>query len=179
MCQCNCAYLMYLDPHIQCTYHYHLHTFFRRYFPMQFVTKNGCAFTQILLKFVHYNYVIITMASQITSLTTVYSTFYSGADQRKHQSSASLAFLRWIHRWSVNSPHKGQVTRKMFPFDDVIMFLGSDGQDVGTDSDNDLARIRHQAISWINDNAVPWRIYVINTEHNIYWTLTVRFRTIH
>ena len=46
---------------------------------------------------------------------------YSDADQRKHQSSASLAFVRGIHRWPVNSPHKGPVTRKMFPFDDVIM----------------------------------------------------------
>ena len=44
-----------------------------------------------------------------------------GGDQRKHQSSASLAFVRGIHRWPVNSPHKGPVTRKMFPFDDVIM----------------------------------------------------------
>ena len=61
------------------------------------------------------------MASQITSLTIVYSTVYSGADQRKHQSSASLSFVRGIHRWPVNSPHKGPVTQKMFPFDDVIM----------------------------------------------------------
>ena len=45
-----------------------------------------------------------------------------GADQRKHQSSASLAFVLGIHRWPVNSPHKGPVTRKMFPFDDVINF---------------------------------------------------------
>ena len=61
------------------------------------------------------------MASQITSLTIVYSTVYSGADQRKHQSSASLAFVWGIHWWPVNSPHKWPVTRKMFPFDDVIM----------------------------------------------------------
>ena len=61
------------------------------------------------------------IASQITSLTIVYSTVYSDADQRKHQSSASLAFVRGIHRWPVNSPHKWLVTRKMFPFDDVIM----------------------------------------------------------
>ena len=61
------------------------------------------------------------MASQITSLTSVYSIVYSGADQRKHQSSASLAFVWGIHRWPVNSTHKGPVTRKMFPFDDVIM----------------------------------------------------------
>ena len=64
-----------------------------------------------------------TMASQITSLIIVYSTVYSGADQRKHQSSASLASVRGIHRGPVNSPHKWPVTRKMFPFDDVIMYM--------------------------------------------------------
>ena len=42
---------------------------------------------------------------------------------KKNQSSASLAFVWGIHRWLVNSPHKGPVTRKMFPFDDVIMNL--------------------------------------------------------
>ena len=61
------------------------------------------------------------MASQITSLTNVYSTVYSGADQRKHQSSASLTFVRGIHRSPVNCPHKWPVTRKSFPLDDVIM----------------------------------------------------------
>ena len=61
------------------------------------------------------------MASQITSLTFVYSTVWSGADQWKHQSSASLAFRRGIHRWQVNSPHKWPVTWKMFPIDDVVM----------------------------------------------------------
>ena len=70
----------------------------------------------------HYSDVIMgTIASQITSLTIVYSTIYSGADQRKHQSSASLAVVRGIYRGPVNSPHKWPVTRKMFPFDDVIM----------------------------------------------------------
>ena len=70
----------------------------------------------------HYGDVIMgAIASQITNLTIVYSTVYSGADQRKHQSSASLAFMRWIHRGPVNSPHKWPVTRKMFPFGDVIM----------------------------------------------------------
>ena len=70
----------------------------------------------------HYGDVIIsTMASQITSLTIVYSTIYLGADQRKHQSSASMAFVRGIHWWPVNSLHKWPVTLKMFPFDDVIM----------------------------------------------------------
>ena len=70
----------------------------------------------------HYNGVIISaMASQITSLTIVYSVVYEGADQRKYQSSASLAFVRGIHRWLVNSLLKMSVTRKMFPCDDVII----------------------------------------------------------
>ena len=70
----------------------------------------------------HYDDVIMgTIASQITSLTSVYSTVYSGADQSKHQSSASLAFVWGIHRGPVNSPHKWPVTRKMSSFDDVIM----------------------------------------------------------
>ena len=61
------------------------------------------------------------MASQITSLTIVYSVVYSGADQGKHQSCASLAFVRGIHRRSVNSLHKRPVTWKMLPSGDVIM----------------------------------------------------------
>ena len=70
----------------------------------------------------HYSDIIMDMmASQTTSLTIVYSTIYSDADQRKYQSSASLAFMQGIHQWPVNSPHKWPVTRIMFPFDDVIM----------------------------------------------------------
>ena len=70
----------------------------------------------------HYSDVIMsTMASQITSLSIVCTTVCSGADQRKHQSSTSLAFVRGIHRWPVNSPHKWPVTWKMFPFDDFVM----------------------------------------------------------
>ena len=69
----------------------------------------------------HYNDVIMNaMASQITSRTIVYSSVYSSAYQRKYQSSASLAFVREIHRLLVDSPRKGPVTRKMLPFDDVI-----------------------------------------------------------
>ena len=83
----------------------------------------------------HYSDIIVgVMASQITSLMIIYSIVYSGADQRKHQSSASLAFVRGIRRWLVNSPHKWPVTRKMFPFDDVIRFkklcLQTSGPDV-------------------------------------------------
>ena len=59
--------------------------------------------------------------SQITGVSIICSPVCSGADQRKHQSSASLAFGRGIDRWPVDSPHKGPVMPKMFPFDDVIM----------------------------------------------------------
>ena len=70
----------------------------------------------------HYNDVIMSaMASQITSLMIVFSTIYSVPDQRKHQSSASLAIVRGTHRLSMNSPHTGPVTPKMFPLDDVTM----------------------------------------------------------
>ena len=68
-----------------------------------------------------YDVIIRAMASQTTSLKIVYSTVYSGTNQVKHQSSASLAFVWGIHRWLVKSPHKGPVTRKMFPFDNVII----------------------------------------------------------
>ena len=61
------------------------------------------------------------MASQITGVSIAYSTVCSGANKRNHQSYASLAFVRGIHWWPGNSLHKGSVTRKMFPFDDVIM----------------------------------------------------------
>ena len=61
------------------------------------------------------------LASQITGELIVYPTVCVGAEQRKHESSASLAIVRVINRWLVNSPHKRPVTRKMIPFDDVIM----------------------------------------------------------
>ena len=73
----------------------------------------------------HYSDVIMgVMASHITGASIVYSTVCSGADHRKHQSSASLTFVRGkFHLWLVNSPHKGPVTWKMFPFDDVVTTL--------------------------------------------------------
>ena len=65
------------------------------------------------------------MASQITSLTIVYSSVYSGADQRKHQSSASLAFVRGIHPVTGEFPAQRASNTEMFPFDDVIMIQQS------------------------------------------------------
>ena len=88
------------------TYHNHLSE-------LMLASFHGC---------IYYSDVIMSaMASQIASLDIVYSTVYSGADQRKHQSSASLAIGRGIHWWPVNSTRKWPVTWKMFPFDDVIV----------------------------------------------------------
>ena len=72
--------------------------------------------------FDYHDVIMSAIASEITSLTIAFSAIYSEADQRKHQSSASLAFVRGIHRWPVNFSHKGPVTRKMFPSDDVFMW---------------------------------------------------------
>ena len=67
--------------------------------------------------------IMSVVASQITGVSIVYSNVCSGADQRKYQGSVSLIFVRGIHRSLMNSMHKGPVTRKMFPFDDVIMMM--------------------------------------------------------
>ena len=61
----------------------------------------------------HYSDVILrAMASPITGVSIVCSTVYSGADQRKHQSSVSQAFMQRLHQWPVDSHHKGPVTWK-------------------------------------------------------------------
>ena len=77
----------------------------------------------------HSDVIMGVFASQITSLMIVYSTVYSGADERKHQSSVSLDFVRGIQGWPLNSPHKGPVTREMFPFYDVIMIGRNQGDE--------------------------------------------------
>ena len=81
-------------------------------------TKDKCCqYQSIRLNMAMFNYndVIMSVTESImTGVSIVYSTVCSGADQIKHQSSASLAFVRGIHRWPVNSPHKGPVTRKCF-----------------------------------------------------------------
>ena len=99
-----------------------------------------------------------TMASQITSLAIVYSTVYSGADQRKHQSSASLALVRGIHRRPVNSPHKWPVTRKMFPFDDVIMTLKCFDW-------HDMKHRRREQMQSFSRNTMIHFVYVCNFDY--------------
>ena len=101
------------------------------YLPLTAITLNqehglasaGCMITHdCFIGISHYNEVIMgAMASRLTGVSVVYSTGFSDADQRKHQSTASLALVRGIHKWAVNSPHKKPVTRKMFSFDDVFM----------------------------------------------------------
>ena len=106
----------------------------------------------------HYSGVIMgAIASQITSLTIVHSTVYSDADQRKHQSSASLAFVWGIHRGPVNFPHKWPVTRKMFPFDDVIMYLPD---------------VRQTAVRYMNPRWSSWHIYAWLCQVN-YWYFSI------
>ena len=105
---------------------------------------------------IHYGDVIMgAIASQITSLTIVYSTVYSDADQRKHESSASVAFVRGTHRGPVNSPQKWQVTRKMFSFDDVIMKRTMDTRKITTKNRKNDLRWRHWGW-WVKHLSNRW-----------------------
>ena len=122
-----------------------------------------------------------TMASQISSLTTVYSTVYSRRKSKENHSSASLAFVRGIRRWPVISSHKGPVTLKMFPFDDVIMcdiflqdrrLLGTMYHRCGLRGDifpNDQRRLVEShgtsSVHWKRCNNMPWNI--LNTP--LFW----------
>ena len=84
-------------------------------YPFVITTHRPTSSRVIWLLTKHYKDVIMgTIASQITSLASVYSAVSLGADQKKHQSSASLAFVRGVHRRPVNSPHKGPVRGKCF-----------------------------------------------------------------
>ena len=118
-------------------------------------------------KLAHYCGVIMgAVASEITSLTIVYSTVYSDADQRKHQSSVSLAFVWGIHLGSVNSPHKWLVTRKMFPFDDVIMRFGVNSNDRRrTLTQHQCWPSGHSKGQWPAD--IDCNIYKIATFHKV------------
>ena len=130
---------------------------------------------------VHSDYgdvIMTTIASQITSLTIVYPTFYSGADQSKHQSSASLAFVWGIHRGPVNSPHKRPVTRKIFPVDDVIMH----GEKASNAERVSMSHYRNAVVGspadWtgISNNIIwgkPWQPWQGNA-FRIIWPLCVK-----
>ena len=104
------------------------------------------------------------MASQITSLTVVYSTVYSDTNQRTYQTSASLNLVREIHQSPVNSPHKGPVARNTFSFDDVIMWP----------QQNDTLAARHRIdprIAWkLGMKSTPFRGWVPVGWNRIYTT---------
>ena len=99
----------------------------------------------------HYSDVIMSaMASQITRVFIAHSTLCSGADQRKHQSSASLVFVKRIHRWPVNFQYKGPVTRNIFPFDDAITERGN--IDIGGECSSMKCEV----------SALPWKCVLMN-----------------
>ena len=111
---------------------------------------------------IHYSDVIMNaMASQITGVWIMYSIVFSCVDQRKHQSSASLAIVRGIHRWPVNYPHKGPVTRKTIPFDDVTMWLGFITYATKGQSSNGL---RAKTERWIELGQQPGSIIVTTNQ---------------
>ena len=113
-----------------------------------------------VLENINYCDVVMTMmVTQVTSLRIIYSTVYSGADKRKHHSSASLAFVRGIHRWPVNSLHIGPVTRKMFPFDDVIMWPCYNGT---------LTVFQHVHQGLFMFSKKPWLLWLL-----CYWYLCI------
>ena len=85
----------------------------------------------IVMGYWYSDVMMSAMAFHITTVSMVCSTVCPGADQRKHQSPAVLAFMRGIHWWPVNSPHKSPVTRIMFPFVDVIVNTHNNDQSLG------------------------------------------------
>ena len=122
----------------------------------------------------HYSDIIMrTMGSQFSSVSIVYSTVYPGVDQRKHQSSASLAFVRGIHRWPLHSHQKGPVTRKMLPFNDVTIMI---------------FQFHSEATTWCSQSqndqisqSVYYPYFLFQNERMgymafLYWTMTVSDR---
>ena len=110
----------------------------------------------------HYSDVIMSaMVSQINGVSSAYSTVCSGVDQRRHQRSAPLAFVRGLHRRPVNSPHKEPVMRKMFPFDDVIM--QKCGETINPLWPNDDMWWQRTGIIQTNDGLLYWRMYASPT----------------
>ena len=158
---------MFWRPNIH--FHNEILLIYRSYVNYQncerFTKKEGRSLPARENEFQHYSDVIMgTMASQTTSLTNIYSVVYSGADQRKHQSSASLAFMRGIHRWPLNSPHKGPVTREMFPFDDVIMIVLL----LVLDTKYGRPRVLNQTVMAIKTSLYsPGKRFLGNLEHRI------------
>ena len=110
----------------------------------------------------HYIDVIMTtMASQITSITVVYSTVYSDADQRKHQSSASLAFVWGIHRDRWIPRTKGQLRGKYFHLMTSSWKQG--------DSHEILSHVDLHSITASNIKSRFWITWISNHNHHKVW----------
>ena len=111
----------------------------------------------------------------------LFTIVYSGTDQRKHQSSASLAFVRGIHRRPVNSPPKWLVTRKKFPFNDVIMTESAQATVLYYEFEKYTVEITatYPMVQWINGNIVfelTSRGYYIFMPNKLYlWTASVHW----
>ena len=145
------------------------------------------------------------MSYQITGVSIVCSTVCSDADQRKHRSSASLAFVRGVHWWQVYSPHRGPVTGRHFhlmtsswnkvnieAFSDVVTITGSEllthwgrvthicvGNLNTIGSDNGLSPGRHQAITWTNVGILLIGPLWTNFSELFIEILTFSFKKIH
>ena len=98
------------------------------------------------------------IASQITSLTIVNSTVIQRQIKENTKAPRHWPLCgefngdRWIHRGPMNSPHKWPVTRKMFPFDDVIMNLWS---------------VWREVINW-NHNQIGWSVYFRVSKRDVF-----------
>ena len=128
--------------------------------------------------------IMSAMVSQITSLTIVYSTIYSGTDQRKHQSSTSLAFVQGIHRWPLDSPHNWPVTRKMFPFDNVIMGNSYNTVDSLEKSKSHVAQFGVNyhilcMIEWGDMSGMPYQITCNSTVSLTAWSGKKSIKALH
>ena len=134
---------------------------------------------------IHIHFDNITLTSQWASwrLTSpaipVFATF-TGTRQRIHQSSASLAFVRGIHRWPVDSPQKGPVTRKKFPFDDVTMNMKGQMDALYTSGNNlfyfhciGYRKICSRVLKWVAQNVFTSILAPIGVQHTWYWRLNI------
>ena len=113
----------------------------------------------------HYHDVVMSgSVSQITGVSIVCSIVGSGADHR-NKAHASLAFVCGIHRWLVNYPHKWPVTRKMFPFDDVIMLLRWLSVSWGREDNHEIALVQNN-LGKLNTYVLIWHTYHIPRPFN-------------
>ena len=133
--------------------------------------KEKANHSHVLLGFYYSGVIMSAMAFQNTGVLVVCSTVSSCADQRKNQSSAhcSTGFVRGIHWWPVDSPHRGPITWKMFPFDDAIR---SKLYVLGTTCPADpIPALKSTELSRINQNlevvnSSKWRASIQSTWRN-------------